>query len=79
MKITPKTETIIGKTIKIDNRTLYPIIQISTLKKKNFITSWICPLAIVIIEPTKKYIIQLTDKNTNPEKLIKMAQNAMKK
>ncbi|BAW32111.1 MAG TPA: hypothetical protein PLO64_05955 [Methanothermobacter sp.] len=70
-----KTDKIIGKPIKIDDRTLYPIIQISTIKNKNFITAWIHPIAIVITEPTKKYIIQLTDEDIKTEEILEMILN----
>lgn len=67
-----KTDTVIGKALKIDDRTLYPIIQISILKrkKKDFIGAWISPLAIVIEEPTKEYVILLTDEDIDHEQLL---------
>ncbi len=67
-----KTDTVVGKALKIDDRTLYPIIQISTLKrkKKDFIGAWIFPLAIVIEEPTKEYVILLTDEDIDQRQLL---------
>jgi len=75
-----KTDTVIGKALKIDDRTLYPIIQISTLKrkKKNFIGAWISPLAIVIAEPTKEYVIPLTDEDIDHGQLLDFLKRKMK-
>ena len=69
-----KIDTVVGKALKIDDRTLYPIIRISILKKeeRNFFGTWISPLAMVVVEPAEEYVIPLTDEDIDHEQLLQM-------
>ena len=50
-----------GKAIKIANRTIYPVIQISTLEIEGvFWFETITPIAIAVIEANNKYLLPLT-------------------
>ena len=69
----PKTETIVGKPLHTDDRIIYPIVEISTLKdESNFYGAWISPLAIVVVEAEEKYVLSLTDKDLDSDELLQM-------
>ncbi len=67
-----KTDTSVGEVLKIGDRTLYPVIQVSTLNRngKGFFGVWISPLAIVVVEPTQKYAISLTSEAITLDQLL---------
>ncbi len=72
---TGKVETglSIGKTIKIDGKTIYPVIQTSSTlsrEEKTSFGAWISPVAIVIVERTRKYVIPLTEKTFTLDQLL---------
>jgi len=75
MDIEKKTDIVIGEALKIGNRTLYPVVQVSTLnvKKGVFIGGCVLPIAIVIVEPTLEYVISLTEEKLTLEKLFQIA------
>jgi len=75
-----KTETVVGEALKIGDRTLYPVIQVSTLnrKGKNFF-GWVSPLAIAVVEPTQKYVIPLTDETITLEQILEMVPSLKEK
>jgi uncharacterized spore protein YtfJ len=58
-----ETTTSVGKTLRIGGRTIYLVIQTSTLHKEGKIIFgiWISPIAAVVVERTRKYVIPLTD------------------
>jgi len=76
-----KTETVIREALKIGDRTLYPVIQVLTLKTKgqNFFGAWISPLAIVVVEPTQEYVIPLTDETITLEQILEMVPSLKEK
>ncbi len=68
-----ETATSIGKTLSIDGKTIYPVIQRSTLSRgggKTIFGVWISPVAIVVVERTAKYVISLTDKVVTLDQLL---------
>lgn len=70
----PIINTNIGKIVKLDNRTIYPIVQTFAIKneKKNIMAAEIFPIALVVQEPDDEYVISLTDDSINSEDLIKL-------
>lgn len=69
-----KIDTIVGKPIKVNNRTIYPIIEIFVIgdKMQSFKGVEIFPIALVIEEPSEKYVISLTKEEINSEEFIRM-------
>lgn len=67
-------ETIVGNSIKAHGKILHPIVRISILRdnKMTVVGSWIVPIAFVVEEKGKKYIISLTDEKINQNELLKM-------
>ncbi len=69
--IKPKTEVIVGKPIKQNNRILYPIIQTAFIgNDQNFAAIEIFPIALVVEEQDNEYLISLIDDKINPEELV---------
>ena len=62
----------IGKIFEIGERTFYPIIEISTVEMDNNFIESISPIAFVIVEPLKKYILPLTEDELDSEEIIKL-------
>jgi len=58
-KIVNKKE--IGKTFEIGKRKFYPVIQISTTEADNYFAESVTPLALVVFEDNKKYILPLKE------------------
>jgi hypothetical protein len=67
----PKTKKVkeVGKMFQIGERTFYPIIEISTVEMETSFTESISPLAVVVIEPLKKYILPLTEDEVDSEEI----------
>jgi hypothetical protein len=70
----PKTKNVkgIGKIFEIGERTFYPIIEVSTVEMDNIFTESISPVAFVIVEPLKKYILPLTEDELDTEEIIEL-------
>lgn len=70
----PNKETVIGKPIQIDNKTIYPVIEIITMGNKiqRYAGAEISPIAILVEESDNKYVFSLTSKDINPEKILEM-------
>lgn len=51
------TDTKLGKTFKIGNRVIYPIVQIYRVENKNFISVEIFPVAFFIKEEDQEYAL----------------------
>ncbi len=70
----PNKETVIGKPIQVDNKTIYPIIDIITMgnKMQRYVGAEISPIAILVEESDNKYVFSLTSKEINPEKILEM-------
>ena len=69
----PEIDRSVGKEIKIDNRTIYPIIQTSIFQVENgFTVAEIFPIALVIAENDEKYVISVLESFDNPENVIDM-------
>jgi hypothetical protein len=62
----------IGKIFEIGERTFYPIIEISTVEMDNTFIESISPVAFVIVEPLKKYILPLTEDELDSEEIINL-------
>jgi hypothetical protein len=62
----------IGKIFEIGERTFYPIIEISTVEMDNNFIESISPIAFVIVEPLKKYILPLTEDELDSEEIINL-------
>jgi len=69
-----KTKNVkeIGKIFEIGERTFYPIIEISTVEMDNNFIESISPIAFVIVEPLKKYILPLTEDELDSEEIINL-------
>jgi hypothetical protein len=67
----PKTKKVkeVGKMFQIGERTFYPIIEISTVEMETSFAESISPLALVVIEPSKKYILPLTEDEVSSEEI----------
>jgi uncharacterized spore protein YtfJ len=76
-----KKKTSIGGAIKVGDRTIYPIIELSTLNgdKMRFFGAWISPFALVIVEPTQAYAISLTSETITLDQLIKKVPSLKRK
>lgn len=70
----PKTKNVkeIGKIFELDERTFYPIIEVSTVEMDNVFSESISPVAFVIVEPLKKYILPLTEDELDTEEIINL-------
>jgi len=69
----PEINKSVGKEIRIDNRTIYPIVQTSVIQSENGITiAEIFPIALVIAENDEKYVISVLESFDNPENVIDM-------
>jgi len=80
-EIKTKTDTVVGEVLQVGDRTLYPVLRVSTLnnKGKSFFEVSITPLAMLIIEPTQEYAISLTDEIITLEKLLEMVPSLREK
>jgi hypothetical protein len=67
-----KNKTEVGKIFEIGERTFYSIVQISTVDMKNSFSESISPVALVVVEPSKKYILPLTEEEVDTEKIINL-------
>ncbi|MCL4437370.1 MAG: hypothetical protein M1503_05190 [Thaumarchaeota archaeon] len=68
-----ETKTSIGKTLIVNDKTIYPVIQTSTLSggaEKTVFGVWISPVALVVVEGTGNYIISLTDRKFTLDQLL---------
>jgi hypothetical protein len=67
-----QTYASVGEVLKISDRTLYPVFQVSTLNRngKRFFGVWISPLALVVVEPTQKYAVSLTGEAVTLDRLL---------
>ncbi len=68
-----ETKTSIGKTFSVDGKTIYPVIQTSTLSGeggKTVFAVWISPVAVVVVERTRRQVISLTDKTVTLDQLL---------
>lgn len=64
-------EIIKGKPIKINQRTIYPVIQINYITIKDiFWFESVTPIAIAVIEPDEKYIVPLNEEENRINELL---------
>lgn len=60
-----------GKPIKVDNRTIYPIIQVLSIEiEDKFRYESLLPIAIAVIESENKYLISLDEENKEITQLL---------
>ena len=71
-KMDSKTKSVmeIGRIFEIGERTFYPIIQISTIEMDNAFSESISPVAFVVVEPLKKYVLPLTEEDVDIKEII---------
>ena len=68
-----EVDTIVGKSIEVQGKILYPIVRTSILRNNgDIVGSWIIPIAFVVEENKEKYVIPLTDEELNQNELFKM-------
>ncbi len=72
MKSKIKTEKKIGRIFEIGSRKFYPIVQISTIKTDSYFSESITPVALVVCEPIKNYILPLSEDELDKEEIIKL-------
>lgn len=72
MKSKIKVEKKIGKIFEIDERKFYPIVEVSTIKTDNYFSESITPVAFVICEPLKKYILPLSEDELDKDEIISL-------
>lgn len=77
----PKWDKIVGKPIKAEGRTIYPIIETVIIGNNmpNFRGIEIFPIALVIEESGEKYAVSLTEEEINSDELIDMVFKENKK
>ncbi len=70
----PKFDRVVGKPVKANNKTIYPIIEIATIGNNmpNFRGIEIFPIALVIEESGEKYAVSLTGEEIDSDEFIKM-------
>lgn len=70
----PKKKNVkeVGKIFEIGDRTFYPIIEISTIEMGNSFSESISPIAMVVVEPSKQYILPLTNDEFDSEEIINL-------
>lgn len=60
-----------GKPIKVNQRTIYPVIQITNISiMDNFWFESISPIAIAVIEPYEKYFVPLNEEEKRINELL---------
>ncbi len=57
----------LGSSFKVDKRIFYPVIKISHYKNSFFETKLITPLALIIKEDNKKYLIPLVEEEVSED------------
>lgn len=72
MKSKMKVEKKVGKLFLINERKFYPIVEISTIESDNYFAETITPVAFLVSEPTKKYILPLSEDEIDKEEIIKL-------
>jgi hypothetical protein len=72
MKSKIKVEKKVGKLFLINERKFYPIVEISTIESDNYFTETITPVAFLVSEPTKKYILPLSEDEIDKEEIINL-------
>lgn len=66
-------KTIVGKPIKLEDRTIYPIIKLLTIESLgNLNSATISPVALVIEESEDEHFIPITKKEIEPKDIIEM-------
>ena len=68
----PKTKKFkeVGKMFQVGERIFYPIVEISTVEMEKSFAESISPIALVVVEPLKKYILPLTEEEVDSEEII---------
>jgi len=72
MKSNIKVEKKVGKIFDIGERKFYPVVEISTIESNNYFSESITPVAFVVSEPMKKYILPLSEDELNKEEIIRL-------
>ena len=70
----PKTvkKKKIGKKFEIGERTFYPVVEISTVDMDSYFSESIFPVALVVFEPSKSYILPLTEEEVDADEIIEL-------
>ncbi len=66
-----ETEIKVGERIKIEERSIYPVIKISVLKTLEgaIFGGWVTPLAMLVIEQKEQYAISFTGKEMTADQV----------
>lgn len=72
MKSKIKVEKKVGKIFDLDGRKFYPIVEISTIESDNYFSESITPVAFVVSEPMKKYILPLSEDELDMDEIIRL-------
>lgn len=75
MKSKTKKIKKVGKAFEIGEKTIYPIVDVSTVESDNGFFESITPTALVIIEPVKKYILPLSEEEIDADEIIQLVFN----
>lgn len=73
-----KWDRVVGKPVKADTKTIYPIIEIVAIRNKmqNFQGVEIFPVALVIEESGEKYALSLMGEEIDPEEFVGMIEES---
>lgn len=70
MESKTKKVTKVGKVFELGERTIYPIVEVSTHESENGFYESLTPTALVVVEPVKKYILPLTEDEIDIDEII---------
>ncbi len=75
-----KFDRVVGKPVKVDTKTIYPIVEIVVIKNKmqNFLGVEIFPIALVIEESGEKYVFSITGEEIDPDEFAGMVEESKK-
>jgi len=65
---------VVGEAFEVGDRTIYPVVRVLTFggTMVNLYGARISPLAIVMEEPTQKYVVALTDEKLPSDQFLEM-------
>ncbi len=75
-----KLDRVVGKPVKANTKTIYPIVEIVAIRNKmqNFHGIEIFPIALVIEESGEKYALSLTGEEIDPDEFVGMIEESKK-
>jgi uncharacterized spore protein YtfJ len=77
LKVSPwETETriLVGAALRAGDRLLYPVLKVEVVHSKGYLIGlWIIPLAVLVIEPGREYLVSLRKEDEGAEELADIA------